>query len=622
MSSFFWNVRGLNKSTKHSVIKKWVAEPSFQFGCFIETRVGENKAQSVCAKLFKDWSVLTNYEHNRRGRIWVVWRDTVRLTPFYKSGQLITCSVKLEDQEEEFFCSFVYASNMVEERKVLWNELRDHSDSPIINNRPWIIFGDFNEILDMEEHSRVDDHPVISAGMRDFQAVVNHCALSDMASHGPLYTWRNKRENDLILKKLDRVLINDLWSQNFPQSYNVFEAGGCSDHLRCRINMNTAAGPRVKGHKPFKFVNVITELEEFKPMVADFWSGTEPIFMSTSSLHRFTKKLKVLKPKIRNLAREKINNLVKQTKEAYATLCEKQEANLTNPSPVAMEEESTAYNRWERVAALEERYLKQKSKLHWLKVGDKNNKTFHRAVATRKARNAIREIQKADGSITVQEEEIKDEAERFFREFLQLIPNDYEGTTVEELQNLLPFRCSTEEKERLIKPVLAEEIKKILFAMPTDKSPGPDGFTAEFYKSTWDIIGSEFILAVQSFFVKGFLPKGVNSTILALIPKKLETKEMKDYRPISCCNVIYKVISKIIANRLKLVLPKFIAGNQSAFVHERLLIENLLLATELVKDYHKDSISGRCAIKIDISKAFDSVQWSFIRTVLLSLIFH
>lgn len=84
------------------------------------------------------------------------------------------------------------------------------------------------------------------------------------------------------------------------------------------------------------------------------------------------------------------------------------------------------------------------------------------------------------------------------------------------------------------------------------------------------------------------------------------------HRPISCCNVIYKVISKIIANRLKHTLPDIIALNQSAFVKGRLLIESLLLATELVKDYHKDSISRRCFLKIDISKAFDSVQWSFL----------
>lgn len=124
--------------------------------------------------------------------------------------------------------------------------------------------------------------------------------------------------------------------------------------------------------------------------------------------------------------------------------------------------------------------------------------------------------------------------------------------------------------------------------MLNDKSPGPDGFTSEFFKSTWETIGNDFVSAIKSFFVKGFLPKGVNSTIIALIPKTNKVKEMKDYRPISCCNVLYKVISKIVANRLMLLLPEFINGNQSAFVHNRLLMDNILLATELVKDYTKN----------------------------------
>ncbi|XP_024014348.1 uncharacterized protein LOC112088307 [Eutrema salsugineum] len=136
---------------------------------------------------------------------------------------------------------------------------------------------------------------------------------------------------------------------------------------------------------------------------------------------------------------------------------------------------------------------------------------------------------------------------------------------------------------------------------------------------TWPIVGKDLVVAVQSFFKLGFLPKGANSTILALIPKKKEAKTMKDYRPISCCNVIYKIISKILANRLKVVLPKFIAPNQSAFVKDRLLMENLLLATELVKDYHKETITPRCAMKIDISKAFDSVQWRFLLNTLKAL---
>lgn len=148
--------------------------------------------------------------------------------------------------------------------------------------------------------------------------------------------------------------------------------------------------------------------------------------------------------------------------------------------------------------------------------------------------------------------------------------------------------------------------------MPNNKSPGPDGYSGEFYKATWPIISRDFVVAVQSVFKFGFLPKGVNSTILALVPKKLDSMEMKDYRPIACCNVLYKVVSKILANRLKVLLPRIITETQSAFVQGRLLMENVLLASEIVKGYHKDNVSPRCAMKIDISKAFDSVQWGFL----------
>ena len=206
-------------------------------------------------------------------------------------------------------------------------------------------------------------------------------------------------------------------------------------------------------------------------------------------------------------------------------------------------------------------------------------------------------------------------------EFLQHEPEDFEGMEVGQLQGLLLFRCSESDSQQLLRPVSPKVIKDVMFAMPNNKSPGPDGFNSEFYKSVWEIIEVEFTTAVQAFFVKGFLPKGINSTILALIPKKEQATEMKDYRPISCCNVLYKVISKLIANRLKLILPKFVATNQSAFVSERLLIENIMLATEIVKDYHKDNISSRCAIKIDISKAFDSVQWSFLLNALTAMNF-
>lgn len=363
-----------------------------------------------------------------------------------------------------------------------------------------------------------------------------------MASHGPIYTWCNKRDNDFILKKLDRASVNDGWLKAFPQAYSVFEAEGCSDHLRCRIMQISGGSSPIPSRKPFKFVNVLTEMMEFLPLVEDHWKDTEELFLSTSTLFRFAKKLKGLKPKLRMLAKDRVGNLVKKSKEAYDILCQKQQANALNPSTSAMAEENEAYHRWDLVAGLEEKYLKQKSKLHWLDVRDKNNKMLHRAVAIREATNNINEVVGQDGRVLTQAEDIKAEVERHFREFLQHIPSDFESTTVEKLQLLLPFRCSELDQQHLTRLVSGEEIKKVLFAMPNDKSPGPDGYTSEFYKSSWTLIGKEFILAVQSFFAKGFLPKGINSTILALLPKKKGVKAMKDFRPISCCNVIYKVI--------------------------------------------------------------------------------
>lgn len=97
MSGFFWNVHGFNKTLKHSVVKEWVGNKEMLFGCLLETRVKGKKADRIINSVFKDWSSLTNYKHSVGGRISIVWRDTVRITPVYKSDQMITCSVALKE---------------------------------------------------------------------------------------------------------------------------------------------------------------------------------------------------------------------------------------------------------------------------------------------------------------------------------------------------------------------------------------------------------------------------------------------------------------------------------------------------------------------------------------------
>ena len=270
------------------------------------------------------------------------------------------------------------------------------------------------------------------------------------------------------------------------------------------------------------------------------WSETETLFISTSALFRLSKKLKALKPHLRNISKEKFGDIFKKTNEAYKNLCMTQTTTLEDPGQSNMEAELIAYDRWVFLSRIEEKVLSQRAKVHWLDVGDGNNKSFHRAAKVREIMNSIRDIKRADGSTADTQEEIKKEAVDHFQSFLTYIPDDFEGVEIEELESLLDYECSEVDMSMLISAVSIEEVKKVLFSMAADKSPGPDGYTTEFFKTTWHIIGKDLVTAVQSFFDKGFLPKGINSTILALIPKKNDAITMKDYHPISCCNVIYR----------------------------------------------------------------------------------
>lgn len=137
-------------------------------------------------------------------------------------------------------------------------------------------------------------------------------------------------------------------------------------------------------------------------------------------------------------------------------------------------------------------------------VGDQNNKTFHNTIRNRQAQNTIREIRCQDGTLATTQEDIKMEAERFFSEFLNLNPSNYQGVSEEGLKGMLDFRCTLGDISMLEAEVTEEEIRKVLFAMPAKKSPGPDGYPVSSLKTTWSIIAHDFIVAIQSVFRFGF----------------------------------------------------------------------------------------------------------------------
>jgi hypothetical protein len=194
-------------------------------------------------------------------------------------------------------------------------------------------------------------------------------------------------------------------------------------------------------------------------------------------------------------------------------------------------------------------------------------------------------------------------------------------TTQDEVTRLINGRVTTEENQSLTKEFVVEEFKDALFSMHSDKAPGPDGLNPAFYKQFWELCGKEIFQACKEWLLQGRLPKNMNNTNIVLIPKVENLTSMKDLRPISLCNVLYKIISKVLANRLKPLLTRYISIEQSAFVEGRSILDNVMVAMETIhhmKSKTKGKV-GEVALKIDISKAYDIVDWNYLMNVMIRM---
>ncbi|GJW95508.1 RNA-directed DNA polymerase, eukaryota [Tanacetum coccineum] len=160
-----------------------------------------------------------------------------------------------------------------------------------------------------------------------------------------------------------------------------------------------------------------------------------------------------------------------------------------------------------------------------------------------------------------------------------------------------------------------DEIRIAVWNCCEDKSPGPDGYTFEFFRKYWSFVGPDFCVAVEHFFDKGSFPKGCNSSFIALIPKVTDAKFVTDFRPISLIGCVYKVVTKVLANRLALVISGLVSDTQSAFIANRQILDGPFILNEVL-NWCKRKKKQAMFFKVDFAKAYDSVRWDYLLDVL------
>jgi hypothetical protein len=461
-------------------------------------------------------------------------------------------------------------------------------------NPNWLLFGDFNIILNNEEKlgGNAIDQNIIST----FRDTINVCNLQDLGYNGEIFTWINRQDDQRHTKaRLDRFFASEGWIHSFPHHKNSHLVRYSSDHcpLLLEFSPNPPCRKKQNQKKIHKYEIIWTQHEDHISTVKRAWQQTN------GSL---TRKLASTLHYMNTWGQHQFGSIPQKIKEAQAELHV-----LNNNSDLAdmMVQIQNKENELDKLLEKEEMWWSQRSRVQWLQHGDKNTKFFHQKASQRRQRNRIDAIQDEQGTTHHNIEGIENTLTNYFKSLF----TSQSTHNMEQAVKVVKNKITPDMQDFLNTTYTVEEVTEAIKHMKGMAAPGPDGLPAVFYHNYWDIIGEDVIKAVLEVLNDEGDPSPYNKTHICLIPKKKYPIYPGDYRPISLCNTIYKIISKTISNRLKNILPNVISHNQSVFLQDRLITDNTLVAFEMFH-YFKQTTrqKGYVGIKTDMAKAYDRVE--------------
>lgn len=604
MKILSWNVRGAAHPNLKTTLMDMVRRDKPEIIFLLETRLPASRREEI-KDLIKYNSSQGIDAHGFSGGIWFLWDSTrvsVDLLP--SGGQAFHAMIQVisnpQFKEFSWLLSGVYASPDLETRNLLWDELRTIADN---YSGPWVAIGDFNEIISHSEKS--GGRAPIPSRLAGYRDIINYCDFLDLGFTGPQFTWTNKRDGRCLIKqRIDRAWANPSWKALFPNSELFHLPRVHSDH--CPLLLNLDFFDFTPRNRKFRLEKFWLGHPEFKTLVEHHWGENEDNVLSCS------KKLAI--------------SLKKWAKRTFGNIFEKKEKISKRlqgidriPSSSFTEFHKNLHRslseEYQSLLILERDLWFMKSRCTWLVDGDKNTKFYHTSTVKRRSNNRILGLKKPSGVWTHDLKEISNMALYYFE---NLFDSSHEHSFNDSYKDLTSPTIDTP----LLPPhgfiPSREEIFSALKEMAPFKAPGPDGFHPAFYQQNWDIIGPKICDEVQDIFRNSKMNHEWNDTTICLIPKVQSPEFLTQFRPIGLCNVTYKLVTKIIARNIKNFLPTAISPNQTSFVKGRQGSENVIILQELVHHLkHTTNKKGGMLIKLDLDKAYDRLEWSFIRETLV-----
>ncbi|KAJ6889556.1 hypothetical protein NC652_030338 [Populus alba x Populus x berolinensis] len=427
-----WNIWGLNGLHKQKTVHAWTQKHILDIFGLLETKITAVNLAAIQTNLAPShWKYHSNIASSPTCRILVGWNtQKLHLNCLHTASQWLTCEATTYSSPHPIRITFIYGHNTPAERNTLWNYIAQ--ESAINSHIPWLVMGDFNAILSAEDRTGGDN--AWPSYQNDFSSCITQSELLQVPFTGLKYSWHNGQlGSNTIQKKLDWVFGNSCLLSTWPATNAIFQPRSISDHSGIILRLQQ---PNQLKHTLFKFLNIWADRSDFLDIVASSWQFP----LSGNPMYQLTTKLRRLKTELRKLHYNSTSNLpdrVGQAKSAWdAAQLYLDEHPLLDEAKIA---ERTLATEYQQLCKAEESYYKQKSRIQWLHLGDRNTAFFHKSLLHRQVRNRIHSLQDESGNTVHDPQELGKLASNYFEHLLSA-PQPPDTPNLQNNWNLILFQ--------------------------------------------------------------------------------------------------------------------------------------------------------------------------------------